>query len=308
MNPHSQLLDYQNPLFLCYAIPDGEFDRYTERKTPAEKWEIGKKFIQGIPQEAQEIIEKTERLYFNSSAFPLFPKELLKFQNVKSICWGPADYSSCGERKALNTLYTSARASNWNGERNCNLPNIENSADQHNEIKRELWEKRENFKHLYLSKVELPFIPREIGQFPHLVKIFLWSTFPKIRLISSEVHWPAALKVLRIVDQELSEFPKNLPANLEELNLWNNQITTIPPKEELPSSLTILNLKENKVRQLEHDLPSKLAYLNLIANPLETVFPQISWPTVEYIIRIDGFKIPLFPHTKESLIIAEPLK
>lgn len=63
----------------------------------------------------------------------------------------------------------------------------------------------------------------------------------------STVVWPSTLTDLSITDNELKFFPQNLPALVDRINVYGNQITSVPNGTSLPSSLVYLNFGGNPI-------------------------------------------------------------
>jgi hypothetical protein len=116
------------------------------------------------------------------------------------------------------------------------------------------------------------------GEIPEILKDYEW------------------LLELEIDCQKIKEI-KNLPKNIRELSLFNNQIEKIPEKE-LPESLEILNLSRNKIRILEN-IPKSVKELDISHNLIKICVIKENTNLIE--LSIESNLLDTFPDLPNSL-------
>ena len=119
----------------------------------------------------------------------------------------------------------------------------------------------------------------EDGEIPEILKDYDW------------------LVDLEIDCQKIKEI-KNLPKNLKELSLFNNQIEKIP-ENELPETLEILNLSRNKIKVLEN-IPKSVKELDVANNLIKICNIKFNFNLKE--LSIESNLMEIFPDLPESLI------
>jgi Leucine-rich repeat (LRR) protein len=125
------------------------------------------------------------------------------------------------------------------------------------------------------------------GEIPEILKDYDW------------------LLELEIDCQKIKEI-KNLPKNLKELSLFNNQIEKIPEKE-LPEFLEILNLSRNKIKVLEN-IPNSIRELDVSHNLIKICVIKENINLIELSIEsnlLDNF--PDLPNSIKKIDISQNL-
>lgn len=132
-----------------------------------------------------------------------------------------------------------------------------------------------------------------------------WET-KETKLIISDIEdekIPEILKyydwllILEIDCQKIKKI-ENLPKNIKELSLFNNQIENIP-NNELPKSLEILNLSRNKIRVLEN-IPKNIKGLDISHNLIKKCIIKENINLME--LCIEHNLLETFPELPDSII------
>jgi Leucine-rich repeat (LRR) protein len=116
------------------------------------------------------------------------------------------------------------------------------------------------------------------GEIPEILKDYDW-------LIELEIDC-----------QKIKEI-KNLPKNLKEISLFNNQIEKIP-ENELPNGLEILNLSRNKIRVLEN-IPKSVKELDVSHNLIKICVIKENINLFE--LSIESNLLNIFPDLPNSV-------
>ncbi len=140
---------------------------------------------------------------------------------------------------------------------------------------------------LYLSKMNLSYLPDTIRNFPELRKLHLSNNI--LTYLPETIGELPNLTTLNLSNNQLSNLPEELGSldNLEQLNLSQNQLSILPETIGNLKSLNELDLSQNQIQELPRSLAnlSKLSILRIHSNPLPSQITKYHESEVTQILQ-----------------------
>ncbi|MHA2170454.1 MAG: leucine-rich repeat domain-containing protein [Candidatus Kariarchaeaceae archaeon] len=140
---------------------------------------------------------------------------------------------------------------------------------------------------LYLSKMNLSFLPDTIQNFSELRKLHLSNNI--LTYIPESISELQNLNTLNLSNNQLSNLPSQLGSlsKLEILNLSQNQLSELPEAIGNLKSLKELDLTQNQIHELPKSLANlkSLSILRLHSNPLPSQITQYHESEVNQILQ-----------------------
>ncbi|NGX32290.1 MAG: Internalin-A [Candidatus Anoxychlamydiales bacterium] len=134
-----------------------------------------------------------------------------------------------------------------------------------------------NLTRLYLSNLQLNYLPKEIGSLAQLQELGLGRN--NLTFIPKEIWSLAQLQELSLSDNNLTSIPEEIGnlTQLRELYLWNNNLTSILKEIGNLSQLHDLDLASNKLTSIPKEIGnlSQLQTLYLSGNKLTSIPKEI---------------------------------
>ena len=91
----------------------------------------------------------------------------------------------------------------------------------------------------------------------------------RLGLTSLPENLPDQIQELNVFNNQLASLPENLPDQIQELNVSRNRLTSLP--ENLPDQLQKLNAAHNQLTSLPENLPDQFQKLNVAHNRLTSL-------------------------------------